>query len=395
MGFFSQIKQAQFDFIGRRRAAMTISAVLCALIVLGIALFGFNWGVDFAGGSEIEVQFAGKVDVANVRKAVEAAGFKAPLVQEVGGMMDNTFLIRIGSISTLSHEDAQKAEAAVRAKFGDDISVFTFNPNYGDKFEIRFQKGKSEGAGEGLRAAIEGLGIHVQDIRHVADGYSVMTAGISEKVAKELNDAAARNELKPSELHRVEFVGPQVGEQLRNQGILAVFYAAIAILLYIAFRFELRFAPGAVVAILHDVIMVLGYYLVTRHEFNLTSVAVLLTIVGYSVNDTIVVYDRIRENSGKLRGMNLAALMNLSLNQTMTRTIRTSVTTIVAVVGLILFGIGQLTDFAIAMILGVLVGTYSSIFIAIPLSLMLENVGKKPSAQSKALATPGKSASAS
>ncbi len=393
MEFFKKFEQMNFDFIGHRKTAMTISGVVCALIVLGIALFGFNWGVDFAGGSEIEVQFSGAVDVANVRKAVEAAGFKAPLVQEVGGMTDNTFLIRIGSISTLSHEDARKAEEAVRAKFGDDIAMFTFNPNYGDKFEIRFQKGKSEGAGDGLKQAIEGLGIHVQDIRHVADGFSVMTAGISEKVAKELNEAAAQGKLKPSELHRVEFVGPQVGEQLRNQGILAVFYAAIAILLYIAFRFEIRFAPGAVVAIMHDVIVVLGYYLITRHEFNLTSVAVLLTIVGYSVNDTIVVYDRIRENTGKLRGMNLAAVMNLSLNQTMTRTIRTSMTTIVAVIGLILLGIGQLKDFAIAMILGVLVGTYSSIFIAIPLSLLLENVGKKPAP--KALSTAGNGAAAS
>ncbi|HCF58352.1 MAG TPA: protein translocase subunit SecF, partial [Myxococcales bacterium] len=160
-------------------------------------------------------------------------------------------------------------------------------------------------------------------------------------------------------------------------GILSVFIAALFILGYIALRFDTRFAPGAVVAIFHDVIIVAGYYLVTRREFNLTSVAVLLTIVGYSVNDTIVIYDRIRENLQKKTGMGLAGLINLSINETLSRTILTGTTSMLAVTGLLIFGVGQIWDFAAAMILGVAIGTYSSIYIASPTTIWLEEIFSK------------------
>lgn len=383
MGFKFFNGTRQIDFIGHRQIFMGISAVLCALIIVGIAAFGFNWGVDFAGGSEIEVRFEAPVDVAKVRKVMESAGFDDVTVQEVGSSDENSFLIRIGRISMLSQEDADKAKAALEGKFAGSLASFDFNPDYGDKFEVRFQKGQGSGIAQGVREAIESTGITVQDIRAVADGYSIITSGISDKVASALEAEHAKGDgaLAKAELRRVEFVGPQVGEQLRNQGILAVIYAALAILAYVALRFETRFAPGAIVSIAHDVIIVLGYFLVTRHEFNLTSVAVLLTIVGYSVNDTIVIYDRIRENAGKLKGMNLASLINLSINQTLSRTVLTGLTTMISVLGLILFGIGQLFDFAMAMIIGVLVGTYSSIFIASPTTLFLESLRRKEGAE--------------
>ncbi len=377
MGFKLFNEARQIDFIGKRNVFMTISAIICALIVVGIAAFGFNWGVDFAGGSEIEVRFDAAVDVAKVRKVMESAGFDDVTVQEVGQSDENSFLIRIGRISMLSQADADKAKAALEGKFAGALASFDFNPDYGDKFEVRFQKGQGSGVAEGVREAIESTGITVQDIRAVADGYSVITSGISDKVAAALDAEHAKGEMAKAELRRVDFVGPQVGEQLRNQGILAVIYAALAILAYVALRFETRFAPGAIVSIAHDVIIVLGYFLITRREFNLTTVAVLLTIVGYSVNDTIVIYDRIRENAGKLKGMNLASLINLSINQTLSRTILTGVTTMISVLGLIIFGIGQLFDFAMAMIIGVVIGTYSSIFVASPLSLFLENLRRK------------------
>lgn len=377
MGFKLFNEARQIDFIGKRNVFMAISGILCALIVVGIAAFGFNWGVDFAGGSEIEVRFDATVDVAKLRKVMESAGFDDVTVQEVGQSDENSFLIRIGRISMLSQADADKAKAALEGKFAGALASFDFNPDYGDKFEIRFQKGQGSGVAESVREAIESTGITVQDIRAVADGYSVITSGISDKVAAALEAEHAKGEMTKAELRRVDFVGPQVGEQLRNQGILAVIYAALAILAYVALRFETRFAPGAIVSIIHDVIIVLGYFLITRREFNLTTVAVLLTIVGYSVNDTIVIYDRIRENAGKLKGMNLASLINLSINQTLSRTVLTGVTTMISVLGLIIFGIGQLFDFAMAMIIGVIVGTYSSIFIACPTSLFLENLRGK------------------
>jgi preprotein translocase subunit SecF len=167
-------------------------------------------------------------------------------------------------------------------------------------------------------------------------------------------------------------VGPQVGKQLRNRGIMALIYSMVAILIYVAFRFDFKFGPGALVAMVHDVIMVTGYYLVTRAEFNLTGIAALLTIVGYSVNDTIVIYDRIREDVAKYRGKAFADVINIAINDTVGRTILTSLTTALSLVGLLIFGVGEIFDFAMAMLVGIVVGVYSTIYIASPLTIWLD-----------------------
>jgi preprotein translocase subunit SecF len=171
---------------------------------------------------------------------------------------------------------------------------------------------------------------------------------------------------------RIDYVGPQVGKELRNKGIAALLYSMVAILLYVAFRFDLKFAPGAVLAMIHDVIMVAGYYLVTRREFNLTSIAALLTITGYSINDTIVIYDRIREEMAKFRGKPLPDIINIAVNETLSRTILTSGVTALSLVGLLIFGVGEIWDFAMAMLVGIIVGTYSSVYIASPLTIWID-----------------------
>jgi preprotein translocase subunit SecF len=171
---------------------------------------------------------------------------------------------------------------------------------------------------------------------------------------------------------RIDYVGPQVGKELRNKGIAALLYSMVAILLYVAFRFDLKFAPGAVLAMIHDVIMVAGYYLVTRREFNLTSIAALLTVTGYSINDTIVIYDRIREEMAKFRGKPLPDIINIAVNETLSRTILTSGVTALSLVGLLIFGVGEIWDFAMAMLVGIIVGTYSSVYIASPLTIWID-----------------------
>jgi preprotein translocase subunit SecF len=173
-------------------------------------------------------------------------------------------------------------------------------------------------------------------------------------------------------VRRVDYVGPQVGKQLRNRGVMALLYAMIAILVYVAFRFDFKFGPGALVAMLHDVVMVTGYFLVTRREFNLTSIAVLLTVVGYSINDTIVIYDRIREEMARYRGKPLPEIINIAINDTLSRTILTSGVTALSLVGLLVFGVGEIWDFAMAMLVGIVVGTYSSVYIASPLTIWLD-----------------------
>jgi len=368
----------KIDFIKYKNLFIIGSLVVNIAIIIGAAVGGLNWGVDFKGGSEIEVQFAQPVKDVEVRKAVEGAGFGDATVQVFGPPSDNSFLIRVGRISLLTQAQAKTAEEALKAKFGADLTSFDFNEDFGDKIELRFNKTPPSAD---VRAVLEGAGIRLQPgeegIRPVQSGFTVITSGISDKVRSGLADAHAKNLVPSAELRRVEFVGPQVGKQLQRKGILAVVYAALAILAYIALRFDTRFAPGAVVAMFHDVIVVFGYYLVTRREFNLTSVAVLLTVVGYSVNDTIVVYDRIRENMGKIRGMAMPQLINLSVNEVLSRTILVSFTTILALVGLLIFGVGQIWDFAAAMVLGIFVGTYSSIYIAGTVTIWLEELSGK------------------
>ena len=168
-------------------------------------------------------------------------------------------------------------------------------------------------------------------------------------------------------VQRIDYVGPQVGNQLRNKGIAALLYAMLAILVYVAFRFDFKFGPGALLAMVHDVIMVSGYYLVSRREFNLTSIAVLLTITGYSINDTIVIYDRIREEMARYKGKPLPEIINIAVNDTLSRTILTSGVTALSLIGLLIFGVGEIWDFAMAMLVGIIVGTYSSVYIASPL----------------------------
>ena len=173
------------------------------------------------------------------------------------------------------------------------------------------------------------------------------------------------------EMRRVEFVGPQVGEELKNDGGLALLYALIGILLYVALRFQIRFSIGAIAALVHDVLLTLGVFAITGMDFDLTVLAALLAVIGYSLNDTIVVFDRVRENFRRLREQGPVEVFNYSLNQMLGRTLVTSLTTMLVLIALLIFGGEIIHGFAMALIIGVLVGTYSSIFVASPVTLKL------------------------
>ncbi len=184
-------------------------------------------------------------------------------------------------------------------------------------------------------------------------------------------------------MRRTEYVGPQVGRQLRIDGIKAILYAIAMILVYVGFRFDFRFAPGVVIALIHDAIITLGYFVFSRREFNLTSITVILTVVGYSVNDTIVVYDRIRENGHRFKGRPLKDLINLSINEMLGRTILTSGATALSLVGLLIYGVGTIFDFAAAMTIGIVSGTYSTWYIAAPTTIWLEEITTRRGAETK------------
>ncbi len=189
------------------------------------------------------------------------------------------------------------------------------------------------------------------------------------------------------DIRRTEMVGPQVGKDLREKGLLAILYAMIGILVYVTWRFEFRFALGSIVALIHDVLITLGAFAITHKEIDLPIIAAFLAIIGYSLNDTIIVYDRIRENMGKHSRDSFPAIINRSINETLSRTILTSGTTLLVVFALFIFGGGVIHNFAFALLVGIVVGTYSSIYVASPVLLFWENrKGNKEAAQAKGVA---------
>jgi len=195
--------------------------------------------------------------------------------------------------------------------------------------------------------------------------------GLAEKIQATFQEIYGKDGI---EIRRVEMVGPQVGEELRRKGLLSIIYAMVGILIYITWRFEFRFAFGAVVALFHDVMITVGIFSITNREFTLPVLAAVLTIVGYSLNDTIVVYDRIRENLRKMVKKKLGLVINSSINETLSRTILTSGTTLFVVIALLTLGGGVIHDFAFALVVGIFVGTYSSIFVASPMLILWEEI---------------------
>ncbi|MCG5515378.1 MULTISPECIES: protein translocase subunit SecF [Ectothiorhodospira] len=284
---------ANINFLGQRRIALTLSAILLVVSILLLVFRGLNFGIDFTGGTLIEVGYPDAVVLEEVRDQLEAGGFDRATVQNFGTSRD--VLIRLA-------------------------------PREGEE-----------------------------------------SAELSEEVLQVLRSGGPEG----VDLRRVEFVGPQVGDELREQGGLAMLYALIGILIYVALRFEWRFSLGAVAALIHDVVITLGIFSLLWLEFDLSVLAAMLAVIGYSLNDTIVAYDRIRENFRRLRKDAVEKVMNKSVNQILSRTIITSLTTLLVLVCLFLLGGAVIQNFALALIIGVLVGTYSSIYVAAALALVL------------------------
>src|SRR5512144_1626634 len=375
----------KFDFVGKRRIAVTLSLIANAAVILWAIFHGLNFGVDFAGGTELEVKFAQAVDPGAIRKGVEELGFKDASVQTYGPETEHTYLIRVGRIALMSQEDVNRVVQAVQSKFPVQGTPH-FNPDVGDKIDFQFQG--TPPTPDQLRAAVEGAGVRVREVREEAGltagtrSFAVITQGIQDKVSRDL---AARFAEASPEVRRVEYVGPAVGRELRNQGFKAILYAMAIIVVYVGLRFDFRFSPGVIIALVHDAVVTLGYFAFSGREFNRTSIAVILTVVGYSVNDTVVVYDRIRENQGKLKGKKLGDLVNASINEVLGRTFLTSFATALSLVGLLVYGVGTIFDFSAAMLMGIISGTYSTWFIAAPMTIWLEeradrkkNVASRP-----------------
>ncbi len=276
------------DFVGKRLYAIIISLVLITISIFSLTTQGLKLGVDFTGGTLIELGYQQSVDLNKVRATLSEAQFKGVNVQYFGST--NEILIRL-------------------------------------------------------------------------EPQTISSAKLSSKIIRLLGAGI--------DIRRVEFVGPKVGEELTNDGGLAMLYALIGILIYVAFRFEYRFSLGSIAALIHDVVITLGVFSLLQIEFDLTVLAAILAVIGYSLNDTIVVFDRIRENFLSTRQTDSQQIINGALNQTLSRTIMTSITTLLVLLALFFLGGEIIHGFALALLIGVVTGTYSSIYVASSMILLL------------------------
>jgi|TARA_R110002126_G_scaffold283494_1_gene432731 preprotein translocase subunit SecF len=279
MEFFNP--NSNVDFMGARRWTAILSGLIFLISIAGLCINGLKWGLDFTGGTQIEITYKTSADLPLIRQNLSEAGFKEAQVVRYGSSKD--VLISI----------------APRAK--EDSSML------------------------------------VDRVMHVLPG---------------------------AEKQRVEFVGPQVGAELATKGALAIFISLLATMIYIALRFEYRLAFSSAVALIHDPVLILGVFALLKIDFDLKALAGLLAVIGYSLNDTIVVFDRVRENFVKLRRKTPVEIMNISINQTLSRTIMTSVLTLFVVVALFVYGGETIHAFSMALMIGIIVGTYSSIYVA-------------------------------
>ena len=287
-------KAPHFDFMGKRKLAIVFSLLLIAASIGSLALRGLNFGLDFTGGTLIEVGYAESVDLQQIRGALDKAGLGDAVVQHFGTTKD--VLVRL-------------------------------SPRAGEESEA-----------------------------------------LGDQILKALNSASDSE----VQMRRQEFVGPQVGDELRDDGGLAMIIALAFILIYVMARFEYRFALGAIAALVHDVLIVMGLFALFQWDFDLTVLAAVLAVIGYSLNDTIVVFDRIRENFRKMRKEQPIGVINTSLNQTLSRTLMTSVTTLMVVLAMFFLGGELIHSFSLALVIGILVGTYSSIYVASTAALALK-----------------------
>ncbi len=286
-------KTTQIDFIGKRKIALVFSIILLIASIYSLTTNSLNFGIDFSGGTKVELFYPEEVSVIGIREVMASGGVSDAVVQHFGTKQD--VLIRVPLTEQTSDD----------------------------------------------------------------------------KVSTRIVDLLAASEIGSGEVRSVEFVGPTFGRELFEKGILALIYALIGVMIYVAFRFEWKFSLGSVAALIHDVLITVGVFSILQFEFTLPVLAALLAVIGYSLNDTIVVFDRIRENFRKVRDTATDDVMNISINQTLPRTILTSLTTLLVLIALYFFGGEALGGFALTLIIGVLIGTYSSIFVASPTVLAL------------------------
>lgn len=420
---------SNFEFVGRQRLWITISMLLIAgsiaMLFINNSMSSrgsyLNWTIDFKGGTELIFEFCDQktqdhvdtIGAGDVRQALRGAGFEGIDVSSFSwqgsakclapdavkaadngpGQTVHGLLVRTPDFGALTEQQKSDLDSALRKQLA---SACTDKPDTcglesaiwsGDRLSIRTKRSPDQAAirdffkKRDLEVKPGDAGFTVEKEKGTEEYSTDITIyGLDRQFAAAIDKGLDGVEARVVNSYGV---GAKAGERLKDDGIKSLFYAMVLIILYLAFRFDIRYAPGAVLALLHDAIIVTGVFALTWTDVSLTSVAALLTVIGYSVNDTVIIFDRVRENAGRLKDKKLERIVNISLNETLTRTLLTSLTLFVVTMMMNIFADGLVRNFAFAMNIGVIVGTYSSIFIASPLFLWIDRTFYPPKGPTK------------
>ncbi|MSP25067.1 MAG: protein translocase subunit SecF [Myxococcales bacterium] len=392
------------DFMGMRRWFIGGSALVVLVAVIGMFYPGPRWGTDFVGGTEVEVALTTPVQAPQLREAISKAGFDDPEIVTVDGGIPNHFLVRVKEVSAFSDVQRRGLEDALcleregePVKHGDacpeelrttDVS---FSPG-GEKVTVRYKAGVCGEAQDKVKCPanaaiaqqlsserVKKLGLSVAGLELATGRVNPLVTSERDKKVEfffksrgdQIMDglrASLGATAVPERALRIEWIGPKAGRQLRDAAITSIALSLLFIMLYVALRFDIRFAPGGIIALIHDVIIAIGAMVLFQREVTLSTVAGALTIIGFSINDTVVIFDRIRENLGKYRKLSFPKIINRSITETLGRTIKTSTTTSIALLPFLFWGTGVIRDFAFMLLVGFAAGVYSTIFIASPLT---------------------------
>jgi preprotein translocase subunit SecF len=358
-----------YDFVGKRRFWAVVSFTTSGIGLLLFFLIGPNWSIDFTGGTEVELAFPKSTEITQVRSVLSGLDIPDDAIQKVGQPNESRYVVRIQGEAKADPKQVDAVKTALTTAMG---------PTWIDELRLDTEVGtRATVTYKGDQVSIT----RIQDVLRPLPGvtatsspedntFYVRLPGIAEGI-----EAAFQAKL-PDDVPTIEHadsVGPKVGGNLRTAGIMSILVSTALHLVYVGMRFDFAFAPGAIICLLHDVAITAGILVLTRQEFGLSTVSALLTLTGYSLNDTIVVYDRIRENMHKYRRKNFGDLINDSINQTLSRTIMTSVATAMAMIPFLFIGGTVLQEFATVMLVGIVVGTYSSVYVAAPLTMILRD----------------------
>ncbi len=383
---FQIFKNANYDFMGKRKALLAVSTFLVVASLVVIATRGVNRGIEFTGGTEMQIKYAAAPHVDRIREALNRAGLKNHSVTTIGKPEENEIYIKIGLVSA----DEKQGEVGPKV-----LAALTPPETAAETASGRFDLNQTDGPTlEARLATVQGI---------TKDDAAKLAAGILAKrkdlaVLRSVDDVGSVEGMKPEvkeylkskaffgpfALRGASYIGPTIGRELLGKTVWAILGSMAGMLIYLGIRFQFQWGVAAVIALVHDTIITLGLFSLFGKEMSLPVVAAFLTLVGYSVNDTVVVFDRIRENLERGKAEDFTKTINDSINQTLSRTIITSMLTWITVLALFFLGGEALNPFAFVLVIGIVVGTYSSIYIASPYLVLVRayalHRGKKAAA---------------